>query len=176
MLKSLKTIGGATLLLSFAAACTTVNRDVQTPTGPQPQVDGELHVLRLVRKATTTGNQRRARDGVIEENIAMKCPANTQAVVPVIEQQAYGYGEITPDDLSSVDPATGVITIDWTRVRDHHIGMVVSGISVSDIDAVGPDGEQNVTLVARAFLTDEGGDDRWWWVASYNVLCLGDPA
>ena len=158
------------------AACTTIDRDVQTPTGPQPSAEGPLHILRVVRKATTTGNQSNAHSGPVEEAVSLSCPANTVTVVPVIEQEAYGFGEIAPDDLSMVDPATGVLTFTRSRAEDHHFGAVVSGVQLTDIDAPDASGEQNVTLTARAWLTDNNGDDRWWWAASYLALCVGTPA
>ena len=47
-----------------------------------------------------------------------------------------------------------------------------SGVTVVDIDAPDSAGEQRVTLEVRAFLADENYDDRWWWAATYTIMCL----
>ncbi len=163
------------VLLTGLTACTTRERDLQTPTGPAPVVDGPLHVLRVVRRTTTTGNQPDARSGVVVENLVISCPADTRIAVPIIDTEAFGFGEITPDDLSMVDPATGVISFTRSRANQRPLGIIHSGVTVADIDAPDAAGEQRVTLRARAILADENNDDRWWWAASYTILCLGTP-
>ena len=59
------------ILLTGLTGCTTRERDLQTPTGPAPTVDGPLHVLRAVRRTTTTGNQPDARSGIVVESVVL---------------------------------------------------------------------------------------------------------
>lgn len=167
---------GVALSALLAQSCTTVDRTIQTPSGQQDGVEGPLQVLRVVRRMTTTGNQPDSRAGVVVENILASCPANTEVVIPVMEQEAYGYGEISPDDLSMMDAATGEISFGWSLPAERPLGILLSGISVVDINAPDARGEQSVILRARAVLSDGNSDDRWWWAASYHILCLGTPA
>ena len=156
-------------------ACTTAGRRIETPSGQVGSVDGNLVILRVVRKTTTTGNMPDARSGIVDEDIVMSCPEGTVTAIPVLEQTAFGYGEIDPDDLSAVD-SLGVISVTWSRPKQRPLGMYHAGIHVTDVNAPPPGGgEQTVTLKASAYLTDDNSDDQWWQISTYHVLCLGNP-
>ena len=62
------TLAPAILLIVLLTACTTRDRDLQTPTGPAPVIEGPLHILRVLRRSTTTGNRPDARSGPVVEN------------------------------------------------------------------------------------------------------------
>lgn len=157
-------------LLTLLGACTLTGR-VPTPSGGTTSLEGPMQILRVVRKATTTGNQPNA-PSVIQERVNLTCPRGTSTVIPVLENQGFGYGSITPDDLSWLPGGTART---WHHT-DHNLGLIESGVTVLGIAAPRADGEQEVTLNAFAFLRDDNGDDPWWWYASYHVMCLGQPA
>jgi hypothetical protein len=171
MMRFLFQIAIVAIVGAFLASCTTVGRQIETPSGQVTSIDGELVILRVVRKTSTTGNRPDARAGVVMQDIVMLCPEGTITAIPVLEQTAFGFGEIAPDDLSAVDER-GVISITWDP-NQCPFGMVHSGVHVTDVNAPAG-GEQSVTLRTSAFLSDENSDDRWWHVSSYHVLCLGE--
>jgi len=147
------------LMLVQLAACSTVDRDIQTPTGPQAIIEGPLDILRVVRKTTTSGNRENA-GTIFTENVLVSCPSFTQIVIPSIQNLTYGFGEIMPEDLSSQDPVTGAINV-TIDADQRPLGVTQSEITVVDIDSPDSSGEQRVTLRVRAILSDDNADDRY---------------
>ena len=158
-------------LLSTLVGCNTIVGNVNTPSGGTPILNGPLQILRVVRRATTTGNQPNGTTAV-QQRVSLTCPRGTLTVIPVLENQGFGFGSITPDDLSWLRSPGGTRT--WSPT-DHHLGWLESGVTLLDINAPRADGEQEVTLNAFAILRDVNGDDPWWWYATYHVMCLGQP-
>ncbi len=161
-----------TTLAIIFSSCESADRSIETPSGRVESVNGDLSILRIVRKTTTTGNMRDARGGVVNEDITFDCPEGTVAAIPVLEQLAYGYGEFSPGDLSAVD-SLGTLSFSWSSTKQRPLGMHLFGVRVTDIDAPRPGGEQTVSLKTSAYLSDENFDDEWWSIGTYHVLCIG---
>lgn len=159
---------GNLVVVFLVAGCTTVSQPIETPSGTTETVDGEMSILRVVRKVVHTGTQVDARSGRITERVEMSCPAGTRMVLPVPEQVVFGFGEVEESE-----DATGSRGLVWTQPRQRPLGVSYSGVTVERVYAAEA-GEQRVELAARFWLTDKNGDDPWWQAQAFHVLCLGN--
>jgi len=91
---------GLVCALVTLAACSTSDREIQTPSGGrQGEGTGPLIVLGVVSKATSTKSVPNAQNA-FEEIFTVNVPPGTEIIVPALSGWTLGYGSTTPEDLS----------------------------------------------------------------------------
>lgn len=171
----LSALGLCCLLLS----CSTISRDVETPTGPKPGDQfGNMVILGFSSKGTTTLNQSNAKSGPtlgFTEDVNVDVPVGTEFIVASISGWKLLYGGSDPDTEAahlSTDPN---LHPKW-KTEDHNYGFGQVSIRVKDINA--PDmsaspPKQTATITVTLVLSDENADDSWAGAVNYSLIYLG---
>jgi hypothetical protein len=153
-------------LAVLLASCTTVPREIETPTGPVAtgDVNGPFEVLGVSNRVTTTGNLPTA-PTIFEEAADFDVPYGTEVVVPSLTGWRLAYGRFDPEDMNV--PQT------WSP-EDHHWGLGWVKVYVDRLYAPDPiTHTQKARLKIQLWLTDGDGNERTSAAIAYNVLYLG---
>lgn len=155
---------------SLSAACTTLPRTIETPSGPVTTGDvvGPFEVLGVSNRLTTTNN-RPTSPNLYEEFVDFDVPYGTEVIVPCVRAWWLGFGKLNPDDWN--DPSAT-----WTS-NDHHWGLCDVNVYVDRIYAPDPATlTQKARIGVRLWLRDINGDDQTNCRVHYSLIYLGHSA
>jgi hypothetical protein len=167
-------------LCIFLLSCSTISKNVETPTGPQPGDQfGNMTILGFSNKGTASLNRSNAKDNGptlgFAEDVTIDVPVGTQFIVPAVTGWRLNYGGIDPNTEAAHLDTDPNVHPKW-KTEDHNWGMGQVNVSVKDVNA--PDmsatpPKQTATIHISLILSDENGDDSWSGTVFYSLLYLG---
>lgn len=164
-----RSIFGTALLvaMAFLSGCATGPRPLETPSGPSTaDATGPFTVIGVISRATSTLNRPNA-NPYFAEDVLVQVPTGTELIVPAVRGWRLGFGSLEPADLS-VNPAPET---SW-NADDHYFGSALVNVYVKDVNAPDASGSQSATVTVQIALHDINGDDPWWGLVNYSLICL----
>lgn len=157
------------VLLLVATSCTSMDRAIESPTGPIQGVKAGPYVVLGVGNKTTSLHAGDAKS-LLEETVDIQAPVGTEVIVPAITEWSLGYGSTDPQDMSGV-PTGQKVT--W-HSEDHNFGYGHAKVEVTDIDAAAPGATfQSAKVRVIIMLSDDNSDDSMFGVVGYHLIFLG---
>ena len=156
-------------VLLATTSCATMDRPIESPTGPIQGVKTGPYVVLGVGNKTTSLHAGSAKS-LLQETVDIQAPVGTEVIVPAITEWSLGYGTTDPQDLSGV-PTGQPVT--W-HSEDHNFGYGHAKVEVIDIDAAAPGATfQSAKVQVIIMLSDENSDDTMFGVVGYQLIFLG---